>query len=47
MGDCETSTVSPAAYMAVSFATCGSTLGSMIWLTLTLQSCSNCLPICS
>jgi hypothetical protein len=47
MGDCETSTVSPAAYMAVSFATCGSTLGSMICCTFTPQSSSNCLAICS
>ena len=47
MGDCETSTFSPAANIVVSLATCGSTLGSMIWLTLTPQSCSNCLAICS
>jgi hypothetical protein len=47
MGDSETSTSSPAANIVVSLATCGSTLGSMIWLSFTPQSSSNCLAICS
>src|SRR5262245_37022363 len=47
MGDCETSTGSLAANIAVSLATCGSALGSMICCTFTPQSSSNCFAICS